>query len=311
MIDETVLQLFAKQYGVIANRQLVDELRMSTSRVHRLKSAGLLVPVTSSVLRITSSPESFRMRCMAVQLHTAGCGFLSGWTAGRLRGLRGMPTRSIHYTIPERAHVALPDWVSVHRTRWYCPDDDREKLDDGLIVSIPQRMLFSLGAAFNQHRFERAAEDAWHLELTNPTEMADYLERHRCRGKDGVSRIERWLEHALVQRRPAQSGLERELIQSLVHAGLPTPIRQHPLLLPSGETIHLDISWPAIRLAVEPGASWWHGGDQRQRRDQARDRACSEMGWHVLHLDERLRDDLAGTARQIRRIHDRRTRDVR
>jgi very-short-patch-repair endonuclease len=87
-------------------------------------------------------------------------------------------------------------------------------------------------------------------------------------------------------------------------------VRQHPLVLSSGETIHLDISWPAIRLAVEPGASSSHGGNHGQRRDQTRDRACGEMGWHVVRLDERLRDDLAGVARQIRRIHHRRTHDV-
>ena len=46
-------------------------------------------------------------------------------------------------------------------------------------------------------------------------------------------------------------------------AGLPEPIRQHPLLLLTGELIHLDIAWPEVRLAVEPGHSWWHGGDTR------------------------------------------------
>ena len=310
MIDKALLQLCASQYGVVANRQLTDDLQMSTSGIHRTKASGLLVPVTSKVMRIASSRESFLMRCKALQLHTEAEGFLSGPTAGRLRGLRAMPTRSIHYTVPEEAHLGFPTWVSLHRTRWFSAADDREPLDDGLLVAVPERMLFALGAEFNQHRFERSAEDAWHLGLTSPAEMAVYLERHRCQGKDGVSRVERWLEHALAQYRPAQSGLERELIQSLAGAGLPTPARQHPLVLQSGETIHLDIAWPAIRLAVEPGASWWHGGDDGQRRDQTRDRACGELGWLVIRLDERLRDDIAATARQIRRIHQRRTLDA-
>ncbi len=310
VIDETLLQLCASQYGAVSHRQLINDLRMSSSGIHRTKSAGLLLPVTSKVMRIASSPESFLMRCMATQLHTESRGFLSGWTAGRLRGMRAMPTRSIHYTVPQDAHIEVPSWVSLHRTRWYSAIDDRESLDDGLIVAVPQRMLFALGAAFNQHRFERSAEDAWHLGLTSPSEMAAYLERHRCRGKDGVSRVERWLERALVQQRPAQSGLERELIQALEHAGLPAATRQYPLVLRSGEKIHLDIAWPTIRLGVEPGASWWHGGDDGQRRDQTRDRACGELGWHVIRLDERLRDDIAATARQIRRIHQRRALDV-
>jgi hypothetical protein len=160
VIDEKLLRLCSTQYGAVSNRQLIDDLEMSTSGIHRMKDAGLLVPVTSSVMRIASSGESFLMRCMSMQLHTDGGGYLSGWTAGRLRGLRGMPTRSIHYTVPQHTHFALPTWVSLHRSRWYHDADDRVVLDDGLIVSIPARMLFSLGAAFNQHRFERAAEDA-------------------------------------------------------------------------------------------------------------------------------------------------------
>ena len=79
--------------------------------------------------------------------------------------------------------------------------------------------------------------------------------------------------------------------------GLPTPVRQLPLTLPSGELIRLDLAWPDIRLAVEPGHSWWHGGDLRQRADQARDRACAVLGWHVHRYDETATTDRAAAAR--------------
>ena len=81
--------------------------------------------------------------------------------------------------------------------------------DSALLVATPMRMLFGLADAFNQFRFERAAEDAWHRGLITPSEAAEYLERHRCRGKDGVSTIERWLErteaHSQDRRRAAWS----------------------------------------------------------------------------------------------------------
>jgi hypothetical protein len=220
-----------------------------------------------------------------------------------------MPTSTIHYTVPPATRAVLPDWVALHRSRWYRAGRDRETVD-GLRVALPERMLFGLAAAFNQHRFERAAEDAWHLGLTSPAAMAEYLERHRCRGKDGVLTIERWLDNALGQQRPAQSGLEQELLEALVRVGLPAPVRQHPVLLRGGATVHLDIAWPAIRLAIEPGATWWHGGDAGQRRDQQRDLACGELGWQVFRLDESLRDDPMAAARRIRHIHHRRTIDL-
>jgi len=308
MFDADVLQLFAAQHGVASTRQLHD-LGIGRSRIQRARRSGLVVPMTSSVLRIASSPETFRARCMAVQLHLDGVGFLSGWTAGRLRGLRRMPTSTIHYTVPADIRTPLPDFVALHRSRWYDARRDREVLDP-FVVAVPTRMLFGLAAAFNQHRFRLAAEDAWHLGLTTPIEMADYLERHRCRGKDGVRTIEQWLEHALAQRRPAQSGLEQALLEALTRVGLPRPQRQHPLVLPNAETIHLDVAWPEIRLAIEPGATWWHGGDARQRRDQQRDLACGELGWQVFRLDETLAADPIAAARRIRHIHHRRSIDL-
>ena len=132
---------------------------------------------------------------------------------------------------------------------------------------------------------------------------------HRCRGKDGVSTMERWLETALRRDRPTQSNLERRLVEALRRCGVPAPTLQFALTLRDGEVIHLDLAWPDVRLAVEPGAAWWHGGDLAQRRDQARDRACAELGWMILRFDESMRSDLPDAARQIARIHGRRSQE--
>jgi very-short-patch-repair endonuclease len=56
-------------------------------------------------------------------------------------------------------------------------------------------------------------------------------------------------------------------------------------------------------LAVEPGAARWHAGALQQRRDHARDRGCSELGWHVVRFAESLRDDPMAAARQVLRIY--------
>jgi hypothetical protein len=93
--------------------------------------------------------------------------------------------------------------------------------------------------------------------------------------------------------------------------GLPTPMRQHPLRLATGELIHLDLAWPDARLAVEPGHSWWHGGDLRQRLDQARDRACNVVGWQVERYDETAQEDPEVTAWELLAIYRRRVADLR
>ena len=77
-------------------------------------------------------------------------------------------------------------------------------------------MLFGLAADFNQLPVRtRGRPMRGIVGLVAPAGAADYLERHRCRGKDGVSTIERWLERALGQSLPAQSGLEHDVLRAI------------------------------------------------------------------------------------------------
>ena len=218
-----------------------------------------------------------------------------------------MPTGRVEVTVDRGFRRTLPEFATVHPSSWFCRERDAQAGRDDMTVATPLRMLWTLAAVFNQHRFERAAEDAWHRKLITPATAAEYLEAHRCRGKDGVKRLETWLDRALGRDRASQSDLERMLLEAIERRGLPAPIRQHPLILPGGEIIHFDIAWPDIRLAVEPGDSWWHGGDLGQRRDQARDRSCIEAGWQVVRFDESMRSHPDAAAAQVNRIHQRRS----
>jgi very-short-patch-repair endonuclease len=310
VLTSDVLELARQQHGVLSVAQLHERLGVSADAVGRARRAGRVIDVLPGVVRVASSPDTFIARCAAATLCAGDVGCVSGWSAAHFYGLRAMPTGTIHFTVPHRIKRPTAPWIHLHRCSWFDGERDRDVIDQ-LTLATPMRMLFGLAAAFNQFRFERAAEDAWHRGLLTPASAADYLARHRCRGKDGVATFERWLEHALEQRAPSQSVLERKLLAAIDRVGLPRPDRQHPLVLANGETIHLDIAWPDVRFAVEPGASWWHGGDLGQRRDQARDRACSEIGWHVVRFDEQLRSDPTGAAQQILRIHRRRQLDLR
>jgi len=310
VFDAETMRTVARQRGVVTRRQLIEELGWSAASVGRARRKGVLVELAPSVLCVASQNITFATRCLAAILACGDAGFLSAGTAGRLYGLRKMPTERIHLTVPHTFRSTVPSFVDVHRTRWFDPPRDVLLRPDGLRVATPLRMLFGLAAEFTQFRFERAAEDAWHLGLITPDQAMAYLEAHRCRGKNGVSTMERWLERCASQARPSQSDLERELLDALDRMGLPPAVRQHPLALHSGETIHFDIAWPLVRLAVEPGHSWWHGGDARQRVDQARDRACSELGWLVVRFDETMRHDANEAARQVCRIHAQRRRDL-
>lgn len=305
MISTTVLTLARQQHGVVHRRQLAD-LEVSAKQIRGARSRGQLIRVFQDVFVVAPAPDTFELRCHAVQLWMHGNGFVSGPSAGRIHGLARMPASPIHFTTPAQVARAAPPWVKLHRSSWYDPHRDRVTAPSGINVATPERMLFGLADALWQARFEHAADDAWNLGLISPESMDDYLERHRCRGKNGVAQIEAWLERVGSTSRPTQSYFERDLIDALDGIGVEAPRRQHPLTLRSGDVIHLDIAWPAIRLAIEPGHSRFHVPEQ----DRLRDLACGELGWVVHRLDESMRSDLQRFARMVARIHVRRTLEL-
>ncbi len=305
-----VLALLARQHWVAGLHQL-DALGISRSAVDRAVRTGAVARVHRGVVRLGAVELDLAGRALALQLALGRRAFVSGTTAGVLHGLRGMPRDVVEVTVHEEHRSVLPGDHRIVVTSWIDEARDVRPRADGIRVASPLRMLFALARRFNQHRFERAAEDVWHRGLVTPDEAGDYLAAIRKSGKTGVTRMEHWLEQTSFRQRPAQSGLEVAFVDMIERVGLPTPVRQHPLTLPSGELIHLDLAWPDVRLAVEPGHSWWHGGDLRQRADQARDRACAVVGWHVHRYDEAAARDRAATARELLALYERRATDLR
>ena len=303
-----VLEFFVSHHWVASVRQL-RELNVGADALKHARRKGLLVTPARGVVALAGVDLSYQGRAMVAVLAAGDEAFVSGPSAGVLHGLREMPKRYIEVTINGRRRATLPPGDRLVRTSWIDEERDVITRPDGMRIASPLRMLFGLASQFNQHRFERAAEDVWHRNLVSREQAADYLAAIRRSGRTGVIRMETWLERAEARPRPAQSGLELDFVAMIERAGLPTPVRQHPIVLLSGELIHLDLAWPNIRLAVEPGHSWWHGGDLGQRRDQARDRACDAVGWQVERYDEAARRDPA-TARELLAIYRRRRADV-
>jgi hypothetical protein len=296
---------FFATHDWVASLDELAALGVSAAAVSRARRAGSVTTVAPRVVALSGADLGVRSRARAAVLAAGAEAFASGVTAGALLGLREMPRARTEVTILERRRINLPPWCRIVRTSWL--DDDRDVQSiAGLRVATPLRMLFGLASQFNQHRFERCAEDVWHLGLVGPEDAARYLAVIRRSGRSGVIRMERWLERTAARAQPAQSGLELDLLAAIERVGLPAPVRQFALVVHSGEMIHLDIAWPDLRLAFEPGHSWWHGGDLRQRRDAVRDQACAEAGWAVHRFDEVQVADRPDLERRIVAIYRRR-----
>jgi len=300
-VTENTLQIFRRQHGVALLSQLGDR-GLSPRSVRRCIDAGELVRVAPRVVRLASHEFDHDAKAMAGWLHCGPSSFVSHFSAGRIHGIRYMPPGPVHITIPGRSNVTTPTWLVVSRTTWMI-DGDVVGHPAGFRIASPCRMLHQLAGLMTDVRFERAAEDAWHLRLVTPGHADEYLAAMRRQGRSGVSRLERWLADVATRTRPMQSGLEADALVAIRRAGLPTPERQYPVRLLNGTTIHLDFAWPAVKYSVEPGHSWWHGGDDGQRADQARDRKLGEVGWMNTRFDEKMRGNLEAAAREIGNIY--------
>jgi very-short-patch-repair endonuclease len=280
-----ILELFGRQFGLASVRQL-GELGLDGDRRLRARKRGLIAPVGGGVVRMAGAPESFEGRAMGAQLAAGPGSCLSSFTAGSLDGVRKMPRDLVHVLVHERTEPTLPPGAVLHRSSWIDPEVDLRRRADGLVVTSPLRTLFTLAADCSVDQFGRAAEDYWRLGLVSPEEAAAYLAHVRRQGRTGVRVFARWLERVADRPRPTGSGAEFDLLPHLRAVGLPDPVLQHPVTLLTGATVHLDIAYLPARLAVEPGSSWFHGGDAAMRSDYERDAQCGLVGWQVMRFDE-------------------------
>ncbi|MFI7578459.1 hypothetical protein [Micromonospora sp. NPDC049497] len=131
--------------------------------------------------------------------------------------------------------------------------------------------------------------------LTTPAALAATAERYA--GRPGGRRAA-WL-FGLADA-GAQSPPESHLRLRLVLAGLPRPVTQHPVCLPSGLVVHPDLAWPEHRVAVEYDGQW-HADADRLHVDRARLNGLVAAGWLVLHVtSRRLHRDFPGVLREVR-----------
>jgi hypothetical protein len=122
-------------------------------------------------------------------------------------------------------------------------------------------------------------------------EVARVWRQVNRRGRRGI----RNLTHLFEARSPTEpaprSRLERRADDLLARAGLPVPVKEHPL--PSNGSYHgfVDRAWPQLQLIVEIDGRCWHAREQAMAHDRARDRQSAALGWQTLRI---LDEEIAG-----------------
>ena len=136
--------------------------------------------------------------------------------------------------------------------------------------------------------------------------------RLSVRGRPGLARVQRVMSKRADWQKPAGSGLEVRVLTALEQRGVGPLIRQHPLNLPNGVTIHPDGADPLLRWAVEIDHVTWHGGRLDSQRDKGRDRNARRIGWQIDRVtDQELSDDFVRAIAELAELYQLRCREIR
>lgn len=229
----------------------------------------------------------------------------SGRTAARLRNLGGIRTDHVEISLTRWKDIRRPRLASGRRTIIHRVD--RHLLPEIVpgpppMTSIRRTILDLCG---QRHPFaESALDHSLGRELETTGSMWLYLEQEWMRGRRGVRILRDLLIPRTIGQAPTDSEMELEARRRIREEGLPQPIGQHPVPLPSSE-IHIDLAYPDIKLAIELDSYSWHLNRKAMELDRQRDNELQLLGWVVLRFTwAMLRYDRMTVRRTIRAMFD-------
>ena len=103
----------------------------------------------------------------------------------------------------------------------------------------------------------------------------------------GTKRLRRVVEN-LTGNALSESELERLLIELIVDAGLPEPVKQFHAPWLKRLNGRVDLAYPMYEILIEGDSRRWHGTFDAFESDRTRDNAAQIAGWIILRITWRM-----------------------
>ncbi len=150
---------------------------------------------------------------------------------------------------------------------------------DNLPVTSVRRTILEL-AGRKHHRAAKVLHEAFRRKLTDGKDMWLFAEKEFQRGRRGIAILRNDLRMLTGTEHLTDSEMENIFIAKVKKSGLPLPIPQHPIVLPS-QTHSFDFAYPSLKLAIELDSGAWHDGPIQTGKDYRQVEEARELGWTV------------------------------
>jgi hypothetical protein len=260
---------------------------------------GRLEPVRPGVVRVAGSPHSWRQSVRAAVLSAGDGVAASHTTALALFGLGPGSASAVHLSAERSRRIHLPG-VTAHRFTTLEPGDVVRL--DGLAVSSPLRTIIDLSGAVDAATLGR-----WVDGLLRTGRMSiDALRSRSNRISPAPGRSPMTLRRVLAARvvgyDPGESELEGRIRRIIDRCGLPAPVQQFEVRLPSGR-YRIDFAWPIERVFLEGNGFGFHSMASDLDRDARRQNDLVADGWRPIEITWRMSDvEIETTIRSILRL---------
>ena len=291
--DVDAYRLAECQLALITSVQAI-ELGMTPKQIKGRLAAGLFVRVHRGVYRVAAAPASHQQELLAACLAAGARAVASHRSAAAVSGLRGVEWPTPEITVTGNSKPVLRG-VAVHRSALGSADVGRR---GPIPVTRPARTLLDL-AGVEPALVEGALDDALVRGLTTLGSIERMLDRAGSHGRAGTALLRRLVAERSDGQSPTESFLEDRLVGLLRRHGLPEPIRQHPVALPDGHVVRIDLAYPEVRLGIETDGRVWHSGRADFSRDRQRANRLAGLGWTLLRYGWADLDGGPAVARQV------------
>lgn len=298
--EQALERLAAAQHGVLSRAQ-ATAAGLTPERVRRQVDSGRWHRVAPSVYGFPGHADTWLRRLWIAHLHAGPESVISHRSAIRLDALGPIQGWPVDLIVPRGSGRAVAG-ARVFRVTDLGPEHVRWMA--GLPVTVPARSIVDAASVLSRRRLSAVIEAAEVDRRCRLVDVATMLDALRRPGKPGVRRLCEVLDELGPGQALARSELEKLLDGVIDLAGLPEPLREHPLPGSGGPSGFVDRCWPEASLIAEADGRKWHTRRSQIALDHDRDLQAARAGHLTLRfIWERLTGDPTGTAAALSDVY--------